>query len=50
MEGADLDLALQDFALELEARDDLNATAGQRRDLVRKIGRATIEEARRCRA
>jgi 2-furoyl-CoA dehydrogenase FAD binding subunit len=48
--GADLDLALQDFALELEARDDLHATAGQRRDLVRRLGRATIEEARRCRA
>lgn len=49
LDGTDLDLALQEFALELEARDDLHATAGQRRDLVRKLGRATIEEARRCR-
>ena len=38
------------FADELEARDDLHATAGYRRDLVRQLGRATIEEARRCRA
>ena len=41
-----LDDALQDFAVELEARDDLHATADQRRDLVRKLGRVTIEEAR----
>jgi 2-furoyl-CoA dehydrogenase FAD binding subunit len=50
LEGSALDDALQDFAVELEAREDLNATAGQRRDLVRKLGRLTIEEARRCRA
>lgn len=49
LEGSELDDALQDFALELEAREDLNATAGQRRDLVRKLGRLTIEEARACR-
>ena len=48
--GSGLDDALQDFAVELEAREDLNATAGQRRDLVRKLGRVTIEEARACRA
>ncbi len=50
LEGTALDDALQDFAIELEAREDLNATASQRRDLVRKLGRAVIEEARACRA
>ena len=48
--GAALDDALNAFAWELDARDDLHATASYRRDLVRKLGRATIEEARRCRA
>jgi len=48
--GSALDGALQDFAVELEAREDLNATAEQRRGLVRKLGRITIEEARACRA
>jgi 2-furoyl-CoA dehydrogenase FAD binding subunit len=38
------------FADELEARDDLHATAAYRRDLVRRLGLATIEEAQRCRA
>ena len=42
--------ALRDFASELDARDDLHATADYRRTLVRKLGLATIEEARRCRA
>jgi len=42
--------ALRDFAAELEARDDLHATAVYRRMLVRELGRQTIEEARRCRA
>jgi len=43
------DEALAAFASELDARDDLHATAGYRRDLVCRLGRATIEEARRCR-
>ena len=43
------DAALASFAAELEARDDLHASANYRRDLVRRLGRATIEEAR-CRA
>ena len=49
--GADaaLDDALHDFASELDARDDLHATADYRRDLVRRLGRQAIEEAR-CRA
>jgi len=48
--GAALEDALDAFAWELEARDDLHATARYRRELVRQMGRATIEEARRCRA
>jgi 2-furoyl-CoA dehydrogenase FAD binding subunit len=43
------DDALAAFAARLDARDDLQASADYRRDLVRHIGRATIEEAR-CRA
>lgn len=46
---AALDDALNTFAWELDARDDLHATAGFRRNLVRQLGKATIEEARRCR-
>lgn len=37
--------ALDDFAWSLEARDDLHATARYRRELVRRLGRATIAEA-----
>jgi 2-furoyl-CoA dehydrogenase FAD binding subunit len=48
--GNALDDALDAFAKSLEARDDLHAGADYRRDLVRKLGRQTIEEARRCRA
>jgi 2-furoyl-CoA dehydrogenase FAD binding subunit len=40
--------ALDAFAASLDARDDLHATADYRRALVRRLGRATIEEAR-CR-
>ena len=50
IDGDALDDALDEFANELDARDDLHATADYRRALVRRIGRATIEEARRCRA
>jgi 2-furoyl-CoA dehydrogenase FAD binding subunit len=50
LEGSALDDALEAFADELEARDDLHATADYRRMLVRRIGREVIEEARRrCR-
>ena len=38
------------FAADLDARDDLHATADYRRNLVRRLGRITIDEARRCRA
>ncbi len=50
LDGTTLDDALNDFAFDLDARDDLHATARYRRELVRRMGRATIEEARRCRA
>jgi 2-furoyl-CoA dehydrogenase FAD binding subunit len=44
-----LDDALDAFAWDLDARDDLHATAAYRRHLVRCIGRQTLEEATRCR-
>jgi 2-furoyl-CoA dehydrogenase FAD binding subunit len=44
-----LDDALDAFAWDLDARDDLHATAVYRRQLVRRIGRQTLEEATRCR-
>lgn len=50
IDGEALDDALDKFASDLDARDDLHATADYRRNLVRRLGRATIEEARRCRA
>lgn len=46
---AGLDDALNDFAWSLGAGDDLHASARYRRELVRRIGRATLEEAARCR-
>ena len=49
LQGRALDAALETFAWELEARDDLHATAAYRRALVRRMGREMIEEARRCR-
>jgi len=49
-DGAALDDALDAVARKLDARDDLHATAGYRRRLVRELGRAAVEEARRCRA
>jgi 2-furoyl-CoA dehydrogenase FAD binding subunit len=49
LDGSALDDALDAFAFDLDARDDLHATARYRRELVRRMGRETIEEARRCR-
>ncbi|AXK79251.1 carbon monoxide dehydrogenase [Pseudolabrys taiwanensis] len=49
LNGSALDDALNAFAWELDAREDIHATARLRRDLVRNIGRAVIEEATRCR-
>ena len=49
VEGDGLADALDAFAWELNARDDMHATARYRRDLVRHMGAATIKEAReRC--
>jgi 2-furoyl-CoA dehydrogenase FAD binding subunit len=45
-----LDDALDEFAWSLEARDDLHASARYRRELVRRVGKSTLEEAVRCRA
>lgn len=50
LEGAALDDALNAFAWELDARDDIHASARLRRGLVRSLGRTVIEEALRCRA
>jgi 2-furoyl-CoA dehydrogenase FAD binding subunit len=50
IDGDALDDALDRLACDLDARDDLHATADYRRALVRRLGRATITEARRCRA
>jgi len=47
--ATDLDEALDRFAWDLDARDDLHATARYRRELVRRLGRATIDEAMTCR-
>jgi 2-furoyl-CoA dehydrogenase FAD binding subunit len=44
LEGRALDDALNAFAYELHARDDIHATARYRRDLVRLIGRDLVEE------
>lgn len=52
-EGLDekgLDDALNAFAWELEAVDDLHASARYRRELVRRLGRSTIGEANECRS
>lgn len=48
MTGADLDEALDALAWELDARDDLHATARLRRDLVRALGRDAVGEAMAC--
>lgn len=47
--GTALDDALNDFAWDLGATDDHHASASYRRELVRRIGRAVIEEAQSCR-
>jgi 2-furoyl-CoA dehydrogenase FAD binding subunit len=44
LEGSALDDALNEFAYELNARDDVHATARYRRDLVRMIGRDLVRE------
>ena len=44
-----LDEALNQFAWDLEAGDDIHGTAVYRRQLVRRLGRRVILEARQCR-
>jgi 2-furoyl-CoA dehydrogenase FAD binding subunit len=44
LDGSALDDALNSFAHELDARDDVHATARYRRDLVRLIGRDLVGE------
>ena len=44
LDGGALDDALNAFAYELDARDDVHATARYRRDLVRMIGRDLVRE------
>ena len=44
----EIDDALNDFAWELDGSDDIHASAGYRRDLVRTLGRRVIEEAKKC--
>ena len=49
IDGSALDDALDQFAWNLDARDDVHATARYRRDLVRQMGRNAVMEARKCR-
>jgi 2-furoyl-CoA dehydrogenase FAD binding subunit len=49
LDGSALDDALNAFAWELGAGDDVHATARYRRDLVRRLGRTVLEEAASCR-
>lgn len=44
LSGADLDMALNDFAWELQAESDRHATAEYRRHLVRQLGRRLVME------
>jgi 2-furoyl-CoA dehydrogenase FAD binding subunit len=44
LDGNALDDALNEFAYDLDARDDVHATARYRRDLVRMIGRDLVRE------
>lgn len=48
LDDNDLDEALNQFAWELGGSDDIHASAQYRRQLVRKIGRRTILEAKQC--
>ena len=49
LEGDALDDALNEFAWDLGGYDDIHATARYRRELVRRLGRRLIEEAKSCR-
>jgi 2-furoyl-CoA dehydrogenase FAD binding subunit len=49
LDGSALDDAINSFAWNLGARDDIHATARFRRDLVRNLGRQVLKEAAACR-
>jgi 2-furoyl-CoA dehydrogenase FAD binding subunit len=49
-EGASLAEALNTLAWQMGGNDDIHATAGYRRELVRRLGPKVIEEARACRS
>ena len=49
LEGPALEDALNTFAWDLGGYDDIHATARYRRELVRRLGRRVIEEAKSCR-
>lgn len=49
LEGSALNDALNGLAWELNAGDDMHATARYRRDLVRHLGRHVLQEAAQCR-
>jgi 2-furoyl-CoA dehydrogenase FAD binding subunit len=48
LDGESLADALNDFAWELRGSDDIHASARYRREMVRRLGKRVIEEARRC--
>ncbi len=50
LEGDALDEALNALAWDLGGYDDVHATARYRRELVRRLGRRVIEEAKSCRS
>jgi 2-furoyl-CoA dehydrogenase FAD binding subunit len=50
LSGTALDDALNELAWELEARDDHRISASYRREVLRRLGRKTIEEAKACRS
>ena len=50
LEGDSLNDALNEFAWDLGGYDDIHATARYRRELVRRLGRRVIEEAKSCRS
>jgi 2-furoyl-CoA dehydrogenase FAD binding subunit len=49
LDGSALDDALNEFAWDLGGYDDIHATARYRRELVRRLGKRLIEEAKSCR-
>jgi 2-furoyl-CoA dehydrogenase FAD binding subunit len=48
LDGSELPDALNDFAWDLGGSDDIHATGRYRREMVRRLGKRVIEEARQC--